>query len=86
MLLHVSDHEGAVPPWRQLAAILRRGIADGTYAPGSRLPSIVTLAQTYELAPVTVRKALSSLRDEGLVTTESGWGTHVRGSAGGSGV
>lgn len=72
------DHGGAIPPWRQLAALLRGRIRDGTYATGTRLPSIATLSQEYELAPVTVRKALAALREEGLITTESGWGTYVR--------
>jgi DNA-binding GntR family transcriptional regulator len=75
----VIDHDSATPPWRQLAALLRKQIATGVYPPGSRLPSITTLSQEHHLASVTVRKALNALREEGLTTTESGWGTYVKG-------
>jgi DNA-binding GntR family transcriptional regulator len=74
----VIDHDSATPPWRQLAALLRKQIADGTYPPGSRLPSINTLSQEHHLASVTVKKALNALREEGLTSTESGWGTWVK--------
>ena len=43
---------------------------------GSRLPSIVSLAQQYEVALTTVRKALDALKEEGLVVT-SPMGTFV---------
>lgn len=46
-------------------------------APGDRLPSIGSLAQEYDLAPVTVRKAITRLRDEGLIESRVGWGTFV---------
>jgi len=71
------DHDAAEPPWRQLAAILRGQIQSGKLAPGDRLPSILTLSQEYEIAPVTVRKALNALKAEGLLAAESGWGTFV---------
>jgi DNA-binding GntR family transcriptional regulator len=31
----------------------------------------------FGLAPVTIRKAVHQLRDEGLVRTTPGWGTYV---------
>ena len=40
------------------------------------VPSIVTLAQTYEVALTTVRKALDALKADGLVVT-SPMGTFV---------
>jgi DNA-binding GntR family transcriptional regulator len=70
--------DSPVPPWRQLAASLRRRIESGELPPGSRLPSIMDLADQYSLAPVTVRKALDALKREGLIVTQSGWGTFVR--------
>lgn len=66
-----------IPPWQQLADLLRGRIESGALAPGDRLPSIVSLAQEYDLAPVTVRKAITRLRDEGLVESRVGWGTFV---------
>ena len=67
---------GPVPPWRQIHADLVRQIESAELPPGSRLPSIVTLAQTYEVATTTVRKALDALKEAGLVVT-SPMGTFV---------
>jgi DNA-binding GntR family transcriptional regulator len=66
-----------VPPYRQLAAILRAQIESGELAPGQQLPSVVALAGTYEIAVPTVRKAISLLKTEGLVTGVAGYGTFV---------
>jgi GntR family transcriptional regulator len=69
--------DGPVPPSRQLAAILRTQIETGVLAPGDKLPGIYALAGEYEIAPVTVRKALQVLKDEGLIEGVSGYGTFV---------
>jgi GntR family transcriptional regulator len=66
-----------VPPWQQLAELLRARIADGTYPPGSRIPSVISLAQEFDLAAGTVRKSLAALQREGLVESRVGWGTFV---------
>jgi GntR family transcriptional regulator len=71
------QHGTAVPPWRQLAALLRDQIKSGKLAPGARLPSILTLSQEHGIATVTVRKALDALKDEGLIVTTPGYGTFV---------
>ena len=71
------DRGSVVPPWRQLAAILRKRIDSGEFPPGSRIPSILSLSQEYGLAGITVRKAIAALKDEGVLETASGWGTYV---------
>lgn len=48
---------------------------DGTIT--ARLPGERALQQEFGLAPVTIRKAIHALRDEGLVRTTPGWGTYV---------
>jgi len=68
-----------IPPWQQLADLLRVRIKSGELAPGTRLPSIVSLSQQHDLAPVTVRKAITQLQREGLVESRTGWGTFVTG-------
>jgi GntR family transcriptional regulator len=68
-----------VPPWRQLAQILRGQIEAGELAPGQQLPSAVTLAADYGLAVPTVRKALDLLKTEGLIVGVAGYGTFVAG-------
>ncbi len=66
-----------MPPSQQLAAILRRQIETGELPRGAKLPSIMELANTYEIAPVTVRKGLDILKREGLIHGVSGYGTFV---------
>jgi DNA-binding GntR family transcriptional regulator len=71
------DHEGDVPIYVQLAAILRGQIERGELAPRRPLPSINRLAQEHEVARGTVEKAVQVLRDEGLVRTVIGRGIYV---------
>jgi GntR family transcriptional regulator len=72
----VVSHDSPVAPWRQLYALLNGQIASGELAPGSRLPSITDLAQTYGIALTTVRKAMDKLKEDGLIVT-SPMGTFV---------
>ena len=71
------DHESNVPPYRQVAGILRARIQDGELAPKQRLPSIAGLVQEYGIARTTAAKALKVLVDEGLAEVVPGWGTYV---------
>jgi DNA-binding GntR family transcriptional regulator len=66
-----------VPPYLQLAAIIRRQIDSGELAPGQQLPSAVSLAANFQVSVPTVRKAISLLKAEGLVTGVAGYGTFV---------
>lgn len=71
------NRQSAVPPWQQVAEIIRGQIASGELAPGAML-SIVTMAQEYGIARNTARKVLAALRNEGLVEITPGWGTFVK--------
>lgn len=73
------DHESAVPVYRQVAEILRQRIADGTYQPGRRLPSVRDLTQEFGIAQLTARKALRVLVGEGAAEMTPGMGTFVKG-------
>ncbi len=64
--------------YRQLADLLRGRIADGTLSPGQRLPSESALAQTYGLSMITARRALTVLRNEGLIDVRQGYPSRVR--------
>jgi GntR family transcriptional regulator len=75
------NRSSSIPPWEQLAAILRGRIESGELQPGDRIPSVITLAQEYELAAGTVRKSLAQLQREGLLESRVGWGTFVTGGA-----
>lgn len=73
------DHDSHVPPYRQVAAILRGWIESGELGPHQRLPSIAALVQEYGIARTTAAKALKVLVDEGLAEVVAGWGTYVAG-------
>jgi DNA-binding GntR family transcriptional regulator len=71
------DHEGDVPVYLQLAAILRGQIERGEIPPRRPLPSINRLAQEYGIARGSAEKAVQVLRDEGRVRTVIGRGVYV---------
>ncbi|GBQ04228.1 GntR family transcriptional regulator [Streptomyces spongiicola] len=72
------EFEPEVPRWRQVYEVLRARIDDGTYPPGSRVPSIVQVAEEFGIANATAQKVLRALKDEGLTYTEPGLGSSVR--------
>jgi GntR family phosphonate transport system transcriptional regulator len=63
--------------WRQVADGIERGIADGRFAAGDRLPGENEIAETYRVNRHTVRRALATLAERGLVRAERGSGTYV---------
>jgi len=63
--------------WRQVADGIERGIAEGRYAAGERLPGETEIAETYRVNRHTVRRALAALAERGLVRAERGSGTYV---------
>jgi GntR family transcriptional regulator len=63
--------------YHQLAATFRRHIETGTWEVGSQIPTVVELAQSYEVARETVRQALGMLADEGLIRRYRAKGTFV---------
>jgi DNA-binding GntR family transcriptional regulator len=70
-----------VPPYRQIAAIIRTSIEKGEYPKGTRIPTEPEIVETFEVARTTARCAVAHLRDEGdegLVDTVPQRGTYVR--------
>jgi len=63
--------------WRQVADGIERGIAEGRFAAGERLPGETEIAETYRVNRHTVRRALAALAERGLVRAERGSGTYV---------
>lgn len=72
------DRELFEPPYYQLANILRQQIATGVLRPGDRIPSETQLSEQYDVSPMTARRALTILLDEGLATAARGRGTFVK--------
>jgi GntR family transcriptional regulator len=71
--------DSSVPLYYQLATILRENIISGRYAIGDKFPTEADLVKVYSVSRATVRGALQSLKDEGLIRREAGRGTFVSG-------
>lgn len=71
------DYDGPVPVYRQLADVLRAGIASGEIPIGRAVPSKRTLKETSGVAGPTIDKAMAVLKDEGLIEAVPGKGLYV---------
>ena len=75
--MSMQDAITGVALWRQVADGIERGIADGRFAAGEKLPGEMEIAETYRVNRHTVRRALAALAERGLVRAERGSGTYV---------
>src|ERR1700742_4588767 len=73
----LQDTVSGVALWRQVADGIERGIAEGRFVAGERLPGEIDIAETYRVNRHTVRRALAVLAERGLVRAERGSGTYV---------
>ena len=73
------DHASPVPLHEQVAAAIRRAIAEGEAVAGERLPPARDLAAVLGVNANTVFRGLRTLRDEGLVEFRRGRGVSVTG-------
>jgi GntR family transcriptional regulator len=65
------------PKWEQIADVIRQRIADGTYPPRSRVPSVQQIVTETGVAVDTAQKVLANLREEGVIYTVRGLGSFV---------
>jgi GntR family transcriptional regulator, phosphonate transport system regulatory protein len=73
----MQETASGVALWRQVADGIERAIADGRFAAGEKLPGEMEIAETYRVNRHTVRRALATLAERGLVRAERGSGTYV---------
>jgi GntR family transcriptional regulator len=74
------DRREATDLHEQVAAEIRRAIADGEARPGERLPPAKDLAAVLGVNTNTVLRALRDLREEGLLDFRRGRGVTVAGT------
>jgi DNA-binding transcriptional regulator YhcF (GntR family) len=76
MLTPVIDPDSAVPPYEQVAKILRDEIAQGTMV--GRIPSVHTIAAHHQVSHRVAARALEILEGEGMIQDVPGEGHFVR--------
>src|ERR1051326_9014139 len=81
MLKVKIDRREPTELFEQVAAEIRRAIADGEARPGERLPPARDLAAVLGVNRNTVLRALRLLRDEGLLEFRRGRGVTVAGTS-----
>jgi GntR family transcriptional regulator len=74
------DRTEPVPLHDQVAAEIRRAIAEGEAGPGDRLPLAKDIAAILGVNKNTVLRAMHILRDEGLLEFKQGRGITVSGT------
>ncbi|MFF1449661.1 GntR family transcriptional regulator [Streptomyces sp. NPDC058274] len=76
MLIRI-DAGSALPLAEQVAASVRRALAEGALAPGDRLPAAREVARLLEVNVHTVLRGYQQLRDEELIDLRRGRGAVV---------
>ena len=72
------DHDSPLPLHEQLATLQRDQIRSGALK--RRVPSILSLAQEHGVSHRTAARALTTLKDEGLIIPVRGKGFYVAGT------
>jgi len=81
LALEPVDRSAGADLHEQVAAEIRRAIADGEAKPGERIPQAKDLAAVLGVHANTVLRALRMLRDEGLLEVGRGRAITVAGTA-----
>src|SRR5437660_12570042 len=71
------DVRSGVPVYRQIIDQVMGGIAAGTLAAGSQLPTVRQLAVDLSINPNTVVRAYRELEIRGVLETQQGTGTFI---------
>lgn len=61
----------------QVADVLAKRIEDGTYPPDGRLPAELELVAEFGCSRESVRRAVATLRERGLIATVRGKGSYI---------
>ena len=77
-MMRSALQEGVGAKYKRLAETLEKAIADGTLAPGSKLPPHRLLADKLGVTIGTISRAYAELERLGQVVARVGDGTYVR--------
>ena len=77
MKLFPIDFKAGVPVYEQVLYAARKAIVSGELMPGDDFPSVRALSGEYRINPNTVQKALTALKNEGLIESVPGVGNRV---------
>lgn len=69
--------EYKIPLYIQLKQLILERIADGEYLPGEKIPSEREMAATYKINRMTVKNAVNSLVEDGILYKEKNVGVFV---------
>jgi DNA-binding GntR family transcriptional regulator len=72
------DRNSFEPAYMQLVYLFKQQVASGLLRAGDRLPSESQIVKRYQVSPMTVRRAINILADQGVVDTAQGRGTFVK--------
>ncbi|WP_293761837.1 GntR family transcriptional regulator, partial [uncultured Aquitalea sp.] len=75
------ERGSGVAVWRQIENTLAEEIAGGRLQAGERLPTELQLAERFGVNRHTIRRAVSTLVERGLLRVEQGRGTFVQDNA-----
>jgi DNA-binding transcriptional regulator YhcF (GntR family) len=76
MLARVIDPDSAVPPYEQVAKMMRDEIAQGAMT--GRIPSVHTIAEHHQVSHRVAARALEILKGEGMIVSRGSEGDFVR--------
>jgi GntR family transcriptional regulator len=77
--MNPAERAGNAPKYGVVANALRQRISRGLWPAGTRVPSLLALAEEFGVARLTARQAVQLLVEEGLLDARQGRGTVVTG-------
>ena len=75
------DYQSKLPLYEQIAGRFQALILKGALPPGSRMPSVRSMAMELSINPNTIQKAFSLLEAQGYIYPVKGRGNYVADSA-----
>jgi len=74
---HMLKQDAITPLYVQLMEEIEKNIKDGIYKPGDKIMTESEMSKEYGVSLITVRKAVGSLMEKGLVIRKQGKGTFI---------